>query len=128
MSEDDPLAELSAAARKKPTPSRLPPRGAYPAPSMRTHHYPNKPQPKSLLVPILIAVGILAVGVPAGIILTMKLLEPGPPPPTTHVIIKDAPAEHQQGELFKSVPTQDPKKAKKPEKPDKPETESPPPE
>ena len=112
MNEDDPLEELSAAARKKP--SRMPSRGAYPPPgAMRSSYYPGRPKKSSMLVPILIGVGILAVGVPVGIIVTMKAFEPVPEA-SRHVIIKDAPPEHQQGELFKNVPTQDPKKKKGP--------------
>src|SRR3954467_15397652 len=91
MSEEDPLAALSAAAKKKYVPGRVPHTAV---PGHGTHFDPRRPrqaQGNPYLVPIIIGIGLLAIGIPAGIIIANKLLQPPPPPPVTRVIIKDAP-------------------------------------
>jgi hypothetical protein len=117
MSEEDPLAELSAAAKKRYVPGRLP-RAAVPGHGMHSiPHRPYQKQSNPYLVPILIAIGLLAVGIPAGIIITYKLLQPPPPPPVTRVIIKDPPRTPQPGELYKKVDPQDTEKPRTPPPP-----------
>ena len=118
MSEEDPLAALSAAAKKRIAPSAMP-RTSFTAKARRP------PAPKrhaSYLVPLFIVLGILAIGVPAGILITMKLLQPPPPPPKIHVIIKDGPV---RGELFSKVPAQDTTPSKPAAGPDTPPPDPP---
>jgi hypothetical protein len=109
MSEEDPLAQLSAVAKKRYVPGKLP---KAVVPGHGYHQVPHRPREQSnpYLVPILIALGLLAVGIPAGVIITQKLLEPPPPPKIPKVTIIEPPRAPQPGELFVKKPTQDPPK------------------
>jgi hypothetical protein len=88
-----------------------------PVPGHGYHRDPRRPYQKQgnpYLVPLIIVIGLLAVGVPAGIIIANKLLQPPPPPAKTTVII-DAP---QPGELYTNVKARDPAKPKPPTPPE----------
>jgi hypothetical protein len=134
MSEEDPLAELSSAAKKRYVPGRVP-RAVIPGHGVRAVPYrPGKTKSTSYVVPIVIGLGLLGAGVTAAIIIMPKLLEPPPPPPKTTVIIQETPRGPQQGELYKSVKSQDPAKPvqaqepARPVQPQEPAKPTPPPE
>jgi hypothetical protein len=137
MSEQDPLAALSAAAAKKqtapkiaakPVPNAIPapriPASVIPAPATPRPTIPRRKKRNAkipILVPLLIGFALLAIAVPATMLITYYVMSKRKAPS----FAATAPAiRHPPGELFAKVPEEG--AASKPAAP-APDAENPPP-